>query len=269
MTDRYEDDIPLELAVAAHRGTSFYADKRGEQERADYAQTLQQDRDDLAKLADTPGKAAILDSEFSRYRHFLRTRTLSLLSAKSRCVSTMIAGPARFPVERQRKRSDAADKRLQELLEYRKRALEAIRRKLCPEEAPIMSGDADAVDRLRAKIAEAEQKRDAIKAAPHEPWELSNLGANIRRMRERLAHLERTKAMPEQSVQGTAARVEDCPAENRVRLHFPGKPSEEIRSKLKSRGFRWAPSLGCWSSYRSEYALATAREVAGIAEAKP
>ena len=31
-----------------------------------------------------------------------------------------------------------------------------------------------------------------------------------------------------------------------VRITFPGKPDERVRSLLKSHGFRWSPSAGCW-----------------------
>jgi hypothetical protein len=34
--------------------------------------------------------------------------------------------------------------------------------------------------------------------------------------------------------------------ENRLQLFFDGKPSEDIRARLKSRGFKWAPSQGAW-----------------------
>ena len=33
----------------------------------------------------------------------------------------------------------------------------------------------------------------------------------------------------------------------KVELHFPGKPSDEIRKNLKAWGFRWVRSVGCWS----------------------
>jgi hypothetical protein len=51
-------------------------------------------------------------------------------------------------------------------------------------------------------------------------------------------------------------RVEDAPADNRIRLYFPDKPDEVTRSALKARGFRWTPSLGCWQAYRNPSAMA-------------
>ena len=308
MDQRYEDDIPAQLAQDAHRGTSFVPETRAQQERADYARTLRQDLDSLQGLADTPEKGTLLKDEFERYRSGLKARTIAYLAAKGRCVSTMIAGPANFNTRRAQKSGDSADRRLRELLEYRERAIKAIRGNLCPGERPIMGGDSDAVERLREKIATAEAlqarmkatnstirrtskddlaaqiaalaglghsaalagellKGDSFGSKGYAPYEITNNSANIRRMKQRLAHLERTKAIPESTAQGSAARLEDCPAENRVRLYFPGKPAAEIRTRLKQRGFRWSPSIGAWQAYRNEYTMSTAREIAGITTA--
>jgi hypothetical protein len=97
------------------------------------------------------------------------------------------------------------------------------------------------------------------------PFHLTNNGANIRRMKMRLASISRCKATPNSSAEGSAARVEDCPSENRVKLFFPGKPDEAIRARLKSGGFRWAPSEGSWKAYRHDHTINLAREIAGIA----
>ena len=96
-------------------------------------------------------------------------------------------------------------------------------------------------------------------------YTLTNNNANIRRMKERLVHISREQAKPEAEVEGQNAKVEDCPADNRVRLFFPGKPSEEVRSKLKSGGFRWSPSIGAWQAYRHNHTIKLAMEVAGVA----
>ena len=297
-------DIPESLARAAHAGTSFVPEQRAEQERSGYAATLTQDWAALAKLADTDAKRATLDDEFTRYRQGYRRRVIAYLGARSACVSTMIAGPSKFPTRRMQKRGATADRRTEDLLEFRTRALAAIRKALRPEDRPIMSGDSDAVARLKENIAKAEALqekmrranaairkhakagRDAQVAALAElgipegvskillerdfagrvgfaDYETRNNGANIRRMKERLAGIERDQARPDTATEGEHARIEDCPAENRVRLFFPGKPPADVRSRLKGAGFRWTPSLGCWQAYRNTNTLTTANREAG------
>lgn len=274
----FENDIPMQAAQDAHRGTSFSPERRGEQEREAYGNTMRGDWSTLYELANTEEKRAALVGEFARYRAGYKARTLAELASKSRCMSTMIAGPANFNVRRAEKQNESAHNRLRELIEFRERALKAIRRTLCPEEAPIMTGDADAGERLAEKIRAAESDRDMMKGAnaearrlkqpqPFPSYKFTNLGANIRRMKERAAHIEKLKAIPAATRQGSAARVEDAPQDNRIRLFFPGKPAEDVRAELKRRGFRWTPSLGCWQAYRNYSAMEAARKLAGIPDA--
>lgn len=298
-------DIPADLARAAHAGTSFVPEKRGQQEQAEYAATLAADYADLLKICDTDEKRAKLEEEFARYRAGLRRHFVAHLVARSRCMSSMITGPSNFPTRQNEKRNATERRRLNDLLEYRPRALAAIRRALQPELQPIMTGDADAADRLEAKIAKAEalqalmvasnaairkHKGDeaaqiaALVALGHteerarrllQPdfcnrigfadYELSNNSANIRRMKGRAKVVEHNQAKPDTKLQGEHARIEDCPSENRVRLFFPGKPAAEVRDKLKSSGFRWAPSIGCWQAYRNSRTHEVAKAVAGVA----
>lgn len=298
-TRPYEADIPRELAQAAHAGTSMTPETRAAQERSGYAATMQADHEMLAGHAPTPEKQATLAEEFARYRTAYADKTRRYLASRSRIVSSFIAGPSNFPARRMEKRNEIADRRLRELVEFRERALAAIKRALHPEWRPIMAGDDNATERLRVKIVKAECLQQAMKAAnaairKHakagaeaqvaavvalgfteeqarrllEPdycgrigfadYETRNNGANIRRMKERLEAVTRTQAMPDTAKEGTAARVEDCPAENRVRLYFPAKPAREIIEELKSNGWRWTPSLGCWQAYRNTASLALA-----------
>lgn len=314
-TETLINDIPTEAARAAYAGISFTPEKRAEQVRDGYAAELAQDYAELSKLtAGKPGMAETLEAEFARYREGYRSRYLDKLRSDSRCLSWMITGPSNFPTRRNEKRNHIAHKRLTELLEFRTRALAAIRKTLCPELRPIMAGDDDAQTRLQSKIDDAEKmqaimkdcnaairqqkkngeaaqvaalvaifqtagmvKRDPATRAKEllQPefcgrigfadYKLTNNNANIRRMKERLAGIARNQAIPASETQGENASVEDCPAENRVRLTFPGKPPVEVRSRLKSSGFRWTPSLGVWQAYRHPHTIALAMEIAGTA----
>jgi hypothetical protein len=304
MTD-FANDIPLSLAVAAHSGTSFSPERRGETARNDYAAGLAADYEHFRAQAEKGGTLDLLPAEFERYRASLAKRYRAYLASSSRCVSSFIAGPSNFPAARMNKRADIAHKRLTEYCEFQQRARAAIVRTLRPDLAPIRTEDDNAAERLRKEIEQAEQLQARMKAAnlairqnkkagreaqiaalvalgisekraPSllEPdfagrigfadYQLTNNGANIRRMRQRLVLVETAKATPTTEAKGKAATVEDDPPANRVRLFFPGKPDASIRDRLKANGFRWSPTIGAWQAYRNHRAIEIARQVAGV-----
>lgn len=158
-------DIPYSLGYAAHAGTSFSPDKRADQVRTGYAETLTDLLAELTKHADTPEKLELLAVEFARLRDGYRKRYRAYLASQSRTMSTMIAGPSNFPVRRMEKRNRVVDKRREELVEFLPRAKDAILKALHPEWRPIMAGDADATERLEDKIAKAEEVQARMKAA--------------------------------------------------------------------------------------------------------
>lgn len=150
----------------------------------------------------------------------------------------------------------------------------------------ILSSDADAIDQLRARLAEAEADQARMKQVNaiikrrgtaaeiaalgyseaiadklrngdrwgeqgFPSYRLTNNGANIRRMRLRVEQLEKAKAAPAVSRQvgNSGVTLEEDPDAMRLRLRFPGKPAAEIIAELKSYGFRWAPSEGAWQAH--------------------
>lgn len=299
------NDISTETAQRAFYGVSHWPEKRAQSTRSEYAETMAADYADLKTQAEKGGTLPSLEVEFARYREGYRKRYAAYLHSSSRCVSSFIAGPSNFPVARMNKRADVAHKRLNEFLEFRARALSAIKRKLRPDLAPIYAGDSNVLERLEAEISKAETMQArmkttnaAIRRTAKEgkqsqiaallglgysmgtatrllqkdfcgrngfaDFELTNNGANIRRMKGRVEHITRLRATPAQKIEGGSARFEDAPSDNRVRLFFPGKPSEEIRTELKRNGFRWTPSLGCWQAYRKQYTYDTAIRIAGV-----
>ena len=86
-------------------------------------------------------------------------------------------------------------------------------------------------------------------------YRLTNNNANIRRMKQRLERLKaqakRRAEAADQPVQTEDTGVEGLQLvrdldDNRLRLIFDGKPSQEIRTLLKQRGFRWSRYHGAW-----------------------
>ncbi len=80
-------------------------------------------------------------------------------------------------------------------------------------------------------------------------YALTNNNANIRRMKERMKSFEASAGAETTEREVDGVRVVENVEENRVQLFFDGKPAAEIRTALKSQGFRWARSNGCWQRH--------------------
>ena len=265
----YENDIPLDLAIRAHAGTSFVPVDRGHQERDYYSAQMRSNYERLFVVANEKQLVSEFLAAWDKFRAGYRQRVMAHLEARSRCLSTMIVGPSNFNARRAKKASDSADARGREAAEFWVAGLGRLHKILHPEERPIMSGDGDAVERLRAKIAASEEKHAAMLAAnkrvrgTHPHWETKNSGAELRRLKAQLAKLEALKARPVEILDGKHGKVEIDPPDNRVRLSLL-EPTKEAKATLKNRGFRWARSLECWSAYCNDRTIALAKELAGV-----
>jgi hypothetical protein len=99
----------------------------------------------------------------------------------------------------------------------------------------------------------------------YQGFELSNNNANINRLKKRLEQLQKDLIESvelgdtEQTYEQHGIIVVHARSINRLQLKFNGKPSDQVRSILKSNGFRWAPSEMAWQRFlkNSDYALAT------------
>lgn len=149
-------------------------------------------------------------------------------------------------------------------------------------ETSIFSDDEDAVEQLEARIAGMEAQRDRMKAINKAirtgagwearlnpplteaeskelvslarcwgnvykpgfpPYALSNLGGNIRRLKQRIEEIKRRKDRTEKAEQAGGVLIveqgEWC------RVTFAEKPEREILTALKAAGFHWG--AGSWS----------------------
>lgn len=91
-------------------------------------------------------------------------------------------------------------------------------------------------------------------------FQLTNNSANIRRMKERQAQLQKAaeRQPREEEIAGICRAIHNT-EDNRLQLIFPGKPSAEVRGILKGRGFRWSPTAGAWQRQLTNAAIYAAR----------
>jgi hypothetical protein len=214
------------------------------------------------------------------------------------CPSVMISGAGNFPVAKKQKQVAALDKNMEEY-QHIEGILDKIR---SVGTGGISSDDPQAVQKLKAKLTALEALQDTMKQAnayyrkhktvdgcpvltaaqiadikagmarswrsepkPFESFELTNNNANIRRLKERIAELEKRQAAP--APDGwtfDGGEVVMNKEENRVQILFDGKPDEQTRGVLKSHGFRWAPSQGAWQRQLTDNAIAAARKVTNV-----
>lgn len=82
-------------------------------------------------------------------------------------------------------------------------------------------------------------------------FELTNSLARIKAAEQRAKEMEARETTPdsEEKTIAEGVTVTEHPAENRIRIHFPGKPSDTLRTALKSSGFRWSPRNEAWQAY--------------------
>ncbi len=144
-------DKYYELGYRAHTGTSFSPEKRAESECKFYDETIRE----LKEIGASEEGIQKFEKLF-----------LNSLAAKSNCLSTMIAGPANFPVRRAEKANARERKTSDELFNYLARLKKAVDKQNNPEKYPqiIKSDDENAVGKLKEKLAKLEKLQEQMKA---------------------------------------------------------------------------------------------------------
>lgn len=292
-----EEQIGLALAIRAFEGTSHTPEERGRAAVREYVRMMVdawRRVEAQYEAADEQGKARVLE-EFTKLRDGYALRVRAYLASHGQVMSAMIAGPARFPVERNRKRMAAADRKAEGAQEFFNRQLARVRKALV---APVDNSPQSELQRLKANLAQREQEQERMKAANaalrkgddealrrlgfsdahiaelkkpdfagrvgYADYKLKNNNAEIRRLRERVAQAEArvqaAQAGPQQRA-FAGVRIEENAQDNRLRLYFDGKPSEEVRNDLKANAFKWSPKAGAWQRQLTNNARHAARQI--------
>lgn len=217
----------------------------------------------------------------------------------ARCPSILVSGGGNFPVRKKEKQNAARDRNLEEW-NYIQGLLDKIRG---VGTGGISSDDPQAVEKLEAKLATLEKHQEMMKAANaairmkdpvkrdakladlgytpeqitqliepdfcgrigYPAYALQNNNANIRRIRGRIEELKKRSESTLKGWEFDRGRVVVNTTENRLQIIFDGKPDADIRTELKSEGFRWAPSQGAWQRQLTDNAMRAARRLKCIA----
>jgi len=276
-----------QAAIRAHYWTSFTPDVRGEQMIADYSEELIEDLERVREMnGDPQAYQAKYENLFSAW-----------LSAKSRCASTMITGGSGFNVRRNEKALSSERNKYEAFSGWRdwyfKRFAKNIRREERANSDPL----ADMREKLesavkmqalmvecnkiiRKKVPDTEKHDLLVQAGLSEAlaievmkpgrfggmgfasFRLTNNNANIKRMQMRVAELEKKASAETKSVSRTdGIEIIQNAEADRLQIVFPGKPEPEMITKLKSNGFKWSPTNGCWQRQLTSNAIASLRRI--------
>lgn len=198
------------------------------------------------------------------------------------CPSVMISGAGNFPVKK-KERQLAAWERNHEFYQYVQGILAKIENILYGREI-IKSDDERAIEKLEEKLEDMKKLQEDMKAANkalrlkdkeagndqlremgyseesieelrkpdylgrvgYPNFQLSNNNANIHRVEERLKRLKAVKERESSEQEYKTFKMVENTEAMRYQIIFDGKPDAEIRTLLKSNGFKWAPSQGAW-----------------------
>ena len=240
-----------------------------------------------------------IDGLLDAYARRLAANYNHRYSIDARVPSVMVAGPAKFPVKAKEKQNAARDSNMAEYQEIQglldkitscgmggvmsddPAALDKLRAKLkkledlqakmkavnayyrkrktlegCPD---LTTGEIQAIS--------AEMKNSwRSNPAPFEAYELTNNNATIKRTRERVAALEaeaaRAAAGGTEDYEGKGYTLRENTDICRIQFIFDGKPNDDVRSLLKSHGFKWSPREGAWQRLLNDNARSAAACIA-------
>lgn len=219
------------------------------------------------------------------------------LRAMSRCMSSMITGPAKFPVKRMERMNNYEHSARQRLDEWASKVIKRCNTKHRLrgwDEVERLQHKVDTLTELQErmksinkvardkKLTDAE-KIDSIvalglteenaKELLHPEYSWAGVGFasyqminNLAKIKDAQARLDRLTAMlgnedsEEEHIWGTLAWVY---SEERVRFLFDDKPDRDTISLLKSESFKWSPSNSAW---QRQITPACKRAVARIIE---
>lgn len=273
------------------KNMSSFNDYRTGSRTADYQAQVNEAYEAADQVATKkPDQAETAYKLAERYSRLLANNINKDISISCRCPSVMISGPANFPVRKKEKQIAAWDKNYSER-KYIDELLSKLRNMMYGPNV-IKSGDQNAIEKLKDKLAKLEQNQEYMKQVnafyrkhktlegcsllspedqaklteamaqswhmedkPFVTYQTSNNNQNINATRKRIESLEAAKQKPAETEENENYKVVENSEIMRLQIIFEGKPEPEVRDILKSNGFKWAPSQNAWQRQLTPNAL--------------
>jgi len=265
-------------AYRAHSNTSFSPEKRAEDCVKSYEAELNEDLQSMPESERTP------------YIDGYTKHILIWLSAKSNCLSSMITGPARFPVARAEKANRTETNRYNDFREWRDKALKRIGKRIEEAKSPeqktnerwevlkkeisqkiawgsvancysmlerlAYNGEVELVKESLILITEYNDTHERpFMTSRHKVWKLPEIAERVRE--SKAAKAERDNE--ESEINGV--RVVNNFQADRLQLFFDGKPAVSVITDLKKSAFKWSPSNRCWQRQLTANAIHAANQL--------
>jgi len=172
----YLSDIPSEFAARAFHNISFSPEQRGLEIQVEYAARITEQKTRITlEIENAIGRDAVIQADwpeqleewFETYRQRMKVLFMGYLATMSTCASPMITGPARFPVERQRKSNASADNKYAAVTAYTRHSPNRFLKRVMPfgNGVAIASNAPNANELLVSKLNDRIKLQETMKAA--------------------------------------------------------------------------------------------------------
>lgn len=288
-------ELDYKRAYRAHLNTSFSPEKRAKSHQEDFAATLNAYAEEFEELALSEEQKDFAKGEFAQFKERYKKKYYDLLDAKSRCLSSMITGPANFPVKKAEKANQTEHKRSAELLDFLERASKSIASKLNalrPKEVIENEATQKALKKVVTDVATiigiSQGKLHYNKSAfvnslknylntLHRNRQYKHVNKAFEYIREAQnkhaltifapnnAVWQLENSQPKEEEEGatgstTIYESKGCHVVNnytieRVMILMGEKPSKDILAELNSHAWKWSPSNKAWQRKNTQQAI--------------
>lgn len=275
-------DFDYENVCRSYYGTSFDPEKRAKNEIDRHVNWLNAEAERLESICSNDIQRAWLADQLVTFKARYLSHAERITAARSNCMSTMIAGPANFPVRRAEKANASLHRRHEEHEKWVDKACRYIEkgiaaRKSAEEvEQEKMTGIKRMIqDSFDGQLFKANLYGRLATFAKNNPDSLvQDALAYLKELqdkhhagkgftpRHKIWRLKGTA--PQETARETINGIEIVRnAEiDRVQIFFDGKPDEDIRSALRASGWRWSPRNGAWQRKNTDNAYFAAKNIA-------